>query len=316
MPRSPELSGSGIPPPTERKSRIKEAPQFNFLERICRGVEVVEMEGGERKYHVIWERDDLPVHTWHNTLQQVLNQHERVMERYLGTEIPLAAGKLLRIAGENQKMGELGTRLSNLSGRYLVPLRPPEPSVLKEEIFAIQAKLGQVTNEFKQKAKENLSLAMISPERTRQANGVLEANLAILERNRECLLIVQGTLARFRIVSYRRDVWEQTIENSFQELAQALDSLGRGNLTPKTKEQMARHISGARYGIFVRLNGIVGPEYWARIQTRGIQNLARFGDFLRQGNDQRAQRILQQAILKLERVVKEKQEREKLSLGK
>jgi len=56
---------------------------------------------------------------------------------------------------------------------------------------------------------------------------------------------------------------------------------------------------------------ISGPEYWQRIQTREIQRLKEVGDLLRKEKDQEASKILAEAILKLERVVKEKEAREK-----
>lgn len=310
MPRNPEFSGQGIPPPAEKRFRRKEIPRFNVLEPICHGVEVVQLETGETKYHVTWEKEAGPAHVFFSTVQQVLNNHERVIERFLGTQIPLAADKLLHLEGEGQRMTDLSRRLTNLAGRYLMPLRSEDSGALKKEIGDIAFTIGRVTNEYKRRAQASLESALATPQRPGQVDRVLEANMAVLKRNEESLLIVQGTLARFRRVSRKRDTWEGTIERSFRELASALLALEKEGLTEYQKEQIARQISGRGYGSWLRLNGINGPEYARRIQTPQVQNLARFGDFLRGGEERRAKRVLREAIFKLERVVQEKRTRE------
>lgn len=318
MPACPERE-SGIPlPETGGKSRREEIPRFSVIGGIWSGVEVVKMETGKetgkRKYHVVWKKDDRPTHNFFGTIQEVLNQHERVIERYLGTVIPLEADQLLKIEGESQRMATLSSALSTLGSRYLGPLGLTDSEKLKNEVTQIRSAIGRVSNEYKKQAQEKLGSALVSPQRDKQVDHVLEANLAILERNQECLSIVQGTLTRSRRVSQKREEWEGTIERSFKELAENLDKLKE--LNKNERGLMAWHISGKGHGVFVRLQGIPGPEYWKRIQTSPIQNLAHFGDFLREGNDQRARRILREAILKLERVVTEKQERQKTKVEK
>lgn len=295
MPSIPELTG-GI-------SQTPEKPLFTEIEPLCGGVKIVQMATGERKYMVSWMKGDLPARSFMGTIQAVLHQHERVIEKYLGIEIPLAAEGLLRIPGETQKMAELSSRLSSLAAKFLIPLRSGDSSVLKSEVEAICQKISRATNKYKQKAKTALD-----------GNKILEANLEILSRNEECLKIVQGTLRRFRTVSNQRDLWERTIEESFYRLAQRLKEL-EGEISEKEKKQMVNEISGARAGILARLNKIAGPEYCQRVQTREVQNLAEFGNFLNTGDEPKAKKILQGALFKLERVVREKQERA-LNLGK
>lgn len=306
---------SELPPdqrggPTPDKKRRKEVPQFTLIERICHGVEVVQMGTGERKYHVVWEKDDTPTHTFFSHLQAVLNQHERVIESNLGTQIPLAAKKLLHIPGETQRMAELSYRLSTLGARYLVPLKAQSTLTLKREIDEVSGDLGQVRNKYSKDAKLHLKSALLAPEESHQVDEVLKANLAILDRNKKCLGIVQGTLGRFRTVSQKREEWEAEIEKNFYHLAQRLEELQSGP-SERQKKQMINEILGKRAGILARLNGISDPDYYQRIHSRSVQNLARFGEFLGEGNEKRAKRILRQAILKLKRVISDRQERKK-----
>lgn len=299
----------------------KEAPQITVIERICRNVEVVEIDGA-RKYRVTWKagiagvegakaKKGEPVVCLFDTAEQVIHQHERVLENYLGVQIPLAVGEILKISGETQKMAGISTELSSLAGQFIVPFIPKASLALKEKAGEIRLKIGQVTNAYKLKAQAELERATLSEDEQKRTQAVLDANLAILERAKECLGIVGGVTSRLRIVTRVKNKWEQTITQTFYELARIFNGLQIKNYEdPKKREQLTRHISGeSEWSLIGKLNAISGPEYWQRIQSREVQGLCQVGDLLREGKDERIKILLARAILKLERVVKEGEER-------
>jgi hypothetical protein len=302
----------------------EEKSQANLIERICRNVEVVETMG-VRKYRVTWRggvegvggrvsgKGDM-VFCYFDTAQQVINQHERVLEKYLGTEIPLAAGKILAIPGETQKMTEISQQLSSLAAQFIIPLTPQASAQLRERVLKIKEKIGRVTNEYKQKAQVELVKTLFSKDERGTTEAMVSANLAILERTKESLGIVSGTNSRLLQVTRRRNEWEEIISQTFYEMAQIVKNLADGvyDNHPRKREQLARHISGeSEYSLIGKLNLISGPEYWERIQSREVQKLKEVGDLLREGKNEEAKKKLTAAILKLERVVKEKEGREK-----
>jgi len=318
MPVSPEVRGN-----FPLLSEGKEKPSFQIIEKISRNIRVVEI-GGQRKYQVIWKRGTEGVEgaslekegaaCYFDTAQQVIHQHERVLENYLGIQIPLAAGKILEIPGETQKMAKISQELSSLFGQFAIPLAPQASEQLKERVAKIKGEIGAASNEYKQKAQADLSRAFLSPEERERTQAVLGANLAILERTKECVGIVEGTNERLRIITRKRNEWEETIANAFYEMAKIVKDFENGVYSghPRKIEQLARHISGeSEWSLIGKLNLISGPEYWQRIQTGEIQRLKKVGDLFRKGRNEDALKILREAILKLERVVKEKEAREK-----
>jgi len=321
MPVSPEIMGKFFPLPES-----KEKPSFQVIEKISRNIQVVEI-GGIRKYQVAWKagttgvegvapsKKGEPVMCYFDTAEQVIHQHERVLENYLGTQIPLAAGKILEIFGETQRMARISQKLSSLVQEFAIPLKPETSDRLKEKIATIKGEVGKVANEYKQKAQKELEKAFVSQDERERTQAVLEANLAILKRTEECLGIVGGTNERLRIITRKRNKWEETIAKAFYEMAQIVKDFENGVYTdhPRKIEQLARHISGeSEWSLIGKLNLISGPEYWQRIQTKEVQRLKEVGDLLRRGKNEEALKILREAILKLERVVKEKEAREKI----
>lgn len=309
MPGGLEREGgvSHLPEESPRKSRKKEAPQFSVLERICSGVEVVECTGGKRKYRVVWGEKTLgvPRQCFFTTAQRVLDQHERVVGRYLGTAIPLAVKQVVTIPGEIQQMNKLAVDLTQLRSLYENPFARESLPYFQAEIGFLQREIGQVRNPFKLRAQRELRVAEATPQVREQAQKVLEANLAILRRTEECLGIVGGTTARFEYVSNRRDRWEGLISAAYSDLAKAFDDLDKGKTTG------FQFVAASKYSRFRQLQTISGPEYWRRIQSPDVKNLANFDAAVQNGDIKRAKRILQAAILKLKRVVQQRQERQK-----
>ncbi len=302
----------------------KEVSQIRVIEEITRNVKVVEIDG-RRKYQVIWRAGTVglegkesfkkgePVVCYFETAQQVIHQHERVLEGYLGTEIPLAAGKILAIPGETQKMARISQELSSLASQFVIPFTSQSSAQLKERVLKIKEEIGRVTNEYKQKAQFKLGEVFFSQDERKASEATFLANLAILKRAEECLDIVGGTNSRLRRVVNKKAEWEETISQIFYDVAQIVKDLESGVYAghPRKREQLARHISGqSGWSLAGKLSQISGPEYWQRIQTREVQGLWRVGELLRVGKDEEAKRVLITAILKLERVVKEKAKQE------
>lgn len=307
--------------PESLREERKEAPQITVIESIYRNVEVVEIDG-TRRYRVTWKagtagveraeaKREKPAVCYFDTAEQVINQHERVLEGYLGTEIPLAANQISQIPGETQKMAKISAALSSLAGQLVIPLTSDASLALKKRIPKIRNEIGAVTNVYKQKAQAELEKAALSEEERERTQAVLAANLAVLKRTAECLGIVGGTASRLRVVTQVKNGWEETMVKTFYELAAIYNDVGKGVYDghPRKREQLARHISGgSEWSLAGKLNQIPGPEYWQRIQTSDVRGLWQVGGFLREEDDEKAKKLLAAAILKLERVVKERKE--------
>lgn len=300
----------------------KEAPPISIIQTICRNVQVVEI-AGVRKYQVAWKEGTLgvgeaeqskgkPAICYFDTAEKVIHQHERVLERYLGTAIPLAANKVLEISGETQKMAKISQDLASLAREAIIPFTPTSSLDLKARVTAIRDEIGGVTNEYKLKAQAKLAGVGLEDERKR-TQAALGANMAILERASECLGIVGGTASRLRIVTRVKNEWEETMAKTFYEIAEILNGLKRGEYAGLQKrEQLVRHISGgSEFSLAGKLDQISGPEYWERIQSADVRGLWQVGGLLREGDDRKAKAFLEKAILKLERVAKERKERER-----
>lgn len=143
--------------------RRKETPQFTVVERICHGVEVVQMASGLRRYHVTYESGRLeqaePSNYFFDTISQVLNNHERVVQRNLGLLVRLPSGIEVLIPGEAQQMSELSGRLTALSGRHTALATLEQSLSLKGEVAVCLSELGNVTNAYKVAAKQDLEVA-------------------------------------------------------------------------------------------------------------------------------------------------------------
>lgn len=304
--------------PSERQPparRGEEVPQFSLIERICHGAEIVQMADGRRRYHVTYERGTFeapqPSHYFFDSVAQVLNNHERVIQRNLGLLVQLPEGTSLLIPGEAQRMSELSGKLTTLVGKQVALVTYDESSSLKGEIASCLSELGNVTNVYKVAAKQDLEVAYVETSAAGQLDAILSSALRITQRDTEALRIAQGTLGRWRIVFAKRDEEvERPIVRRYEDLGKELKRLNGGNLTEREREQVARHISGNE-GLLTQLNRITWPEYWRRIQDRDIQRLSDFGAHVRAGNDTIAVRILEHAISKLWRVAEERVKRER-----
>lgn len=299
--------------------RREEIPQFTIIEIICRGlrghaVEVVQMANESRRYHVTHDKGTLkspkPSHYFFDTIPQVLNNHERVIQEELGTLHRLPSGDALFIAGDTQRMSNLAERIATLAGSHIALATYEASTTLKDQIAQVRLELGDVRNPYKVAAKQELETAFGTPNPALALDALLAGGLDIVNKNAEDLRIAQGTLGRWRIVFTKRDDVERQIVAKYHELEARLKALQEGKLEGRSREQAARHISG-REGLLAQLNRICLPEYWARIQDRDVQRLADFGPQIRSGKDEQAIKILEGAITKLWRVVEERTKRKK-----
>lgn len=293
--------------------RRKETPKFTVVERICHGVEVVQI-GGMRRYHVTYESGRLespePSNYFFDTVPEVLNNHERVVQRNLGLLVQLPQETSILIPGEAQKMSELSGKLTTLAGKHIALATYDQSTSLKSEIASCHEELGDVRNPYKVAAKQDLQAAYAAIAPPTQLDAILSSALMVRQRNTEALRIAQGTLGRWRIVFTKREDVERSILTKYRQLAVRLAALSKGELDGRVREQAARQISGSE-GLLVQLNEITWPEYWQRIQDRDVQRLSDFSAHVRAGNDAAAIRILDNAISKLWRVVEDREKRER-----
>lgn len=305
----------------EARRRGKEAPQFSVVERICHGVEVVEMTDGTRQYRVTYERGtpDSPktVPLFFSTIPEVLNNHERVAQHEVGHALDWSGGITI-VSGELQKMGDFSQRLSPLAAYFVSPLTGRSSFDVRRKIAGFVEELKDVTNPHKVAARDQL---VVVYERSRvpredagegisteNVQGILESNREIASRMEQALKIAQGVLGRWRFVYDKREGWEELIVKKYEEVVKELEALRSGNLTARAREQAALHIS-AEKGLFAQLLRINGPEYRTRMMSREIQRLAKFGDHIRAENDKTAEKILEDAASKLWRVVSDREKR-------
>lgn len=308
--------------PERTPRRRREVPEFTLIETICRGVrghgvEVVQTTSGPRRYHVTYEKGTFEeprlANYFFDTIAEVLDNHERVMQSKLGMLARFPSGRELRIAGGTQEMSSLADRIATLAGSHIALATYEESSRLKDEIAATEMELGNVRNPYKVAAKQELGIAVGTSDPALQLDALLAGGLDISHKASEDLRIAQGVLARWRLVFAKRRTWEGIINRRYDELGEELERLRTGGLTSDAREQAARHISGPQEGVLAQLNKIEGPEYWQRIQDRDVQRLADsgFGAHIRAGNDRMAIKILEDAISKLWRVGEERTKRER-----
>lgn len=310
MPRRTEAEGPVI---VSRREWLKgvvlsEETEYTEVARICEGIWIVEFtmnNVAKRLYQVVWGEQSLaiPRVCYFETAQEVLNQHQRVIERILGTEIPLTAVQMLTIPGEMQRMGQFSERMVNLSRRFTNPLAQRSRAYFQKETELLQKELGPVTNRYKRVTKKHLAQAQAVGDNITEVQEVTDANLAILERMKECLGIARGTTVRYEKMLNQRNSWEDTIAAVFENLGRALEQVRQG------KTENLSFVAGSRYSQFAQLARIPGPEYWARIKSLEVQKLGVFPDLIKEGKTEEAKRVLQGVILKLERVVANRKER-------
>lgn len=310
-----------VPSEQEVRRRGKEAPQFDVVERICSGVEVVQM-GRKRLYHVVYSRGGRggkeQADYFFPTIGEVLNNQERVIQQNVGLALESSSG-FITLPGEFQRMGDLSQRIAAVVARSVSPLTQSGSRHLRGELVEFINELEQVTNPDKVEARGRLvtvyertkpaseqDVEIVSPEEVLE---ILRSNEGLARRMRDVLGKAQGVLTKWNLVYTKREDWEILILRKQTEILDELVRLRRGNLSRGDREQAARHISGEKDGTLAVLNRISGPEYLGRVHSREVQRLSQFGTLMRAGNDRRAIRILEDAAKKLARVALDREKR-------
>lgn len=292
-----------------RREPIPRDGEYTVVEEIVKDGVVIDERGN---YHVFWGRS----HYYFQDLQAVLYNHDRVIEKLQGTLITIQndTQRILEIEGEIPQVTRFAGRLSLISaGLRNVSLQTPQSHRrLLGELGQLQDEIGQVRDEFKKRGKEKITVALSGVEPAVAGQKTQEAAKDFLERATEAANKLEGAVKREERILQKRDKWEGVIEDSFRILGKYLLGLEeRGQPTPRWLQSMTLQIALSQKNIFSDLQAIAGQPYKRRMEQPEIKRLSELPDAVAQGDFLMTRRILREAILMLERVVKEKAERER-----
>lgn len=309
----PIAGGAGGARPLLHRDREKPIPkegEYKVVEEIIPGVVLIDEQGS---YHVFWGGSHYYVQ---DGIQGVLNNHDRVIENLQGTMIAIKneTVEFLEIAGEIPQAMRFSARLSMISaGLRNTSLQTPQTRrQLLGELGQLRDEIGQVRNELKRRGKDEITIALSVSEPKVAGEKAREAAKDFLERATEAATKLEGAIKREERILQKRNKWEGVIEDSFRILGNYLLGLEeRGKPTPRWLQSMTLQIALSRKNILSDLQAISGQPYKRRMEQPEIKRLGQLPDAVAQGDFLMTKRILREAILMLERVVKEKAERER-----
>lgn len=305
----PSVAG-GARPLLHRHEPIPKEGEYKVVEEIIPGVVLIDEQGS---YHVFWGGSHYYVQ---DGIQGVLNNHDRVIENLQGTMIAIKneTVEFLEIAGEIPQAMRFSARLSMISaGLRNTSLQTPQTRrQLLGELGQLRDEIGQVRNELKRRGKDEITIALSVSEPKVAGEKAREAAKDFLERASEAAAKLEGALKREERIIRKRDGWEKIIEDSFKILVIYLYQLQKRE-KPKQKwlNAMVTQITASENNLLQKLQGITGQPYKNRMLQREIERLAELPGVVEKGDFLLTKRILKEAILKLKRVIDEKDERER-----
>ncbi|MBI2196685.1 hypothetical protein HYU45_03700 [Candidatus Daviesbacteria bacterium] len=304
----PQIAG-GARPLLHRREDIPKEGEYTVVEEIVKDGILVDERG---YYHVFWGKS----HYYFQDFQAVLYNHDRVIENLQGTLITVQndVHRVLEIEGEIPQVIRFAHRLSFISaGLRNVSLHSPQTRrQLLGELSQLKDEIGQVRNELKKQGRDKIlaALASAKPEAARQQ--VQQSARDFLERASDAAAKLEGAVQREEILLRKRNRWEERIEDSFRILGNYLWQLEeRKHPTPRWLNSLSLQTAAGPKNILADLQGIPGQPYKGRMEQPEIRRLAEIPDVIARNDFLSAKRILNEAILMLSRVVKEKAERER-----
>lgn len=295
-----------------RRESIPRLGEYTVVEEIIKDGVLVDDKGN---YHVFWGKS----HGYFQDIQDVLYQHDRVIEKLQGTMVVIGSGlgRFLEIEGEVGQAARFAQRLSLISAglRNVSFLTTEAREIILGQLGQLQDEIGQVRNELKRKGLLAVEIALSTTKPEKAGLKTQEAAETFLQRASDAAAKLEGTIKREEMIIRKRDEWEKTIVDVFNILGTYYIELQRRSEAKTLKRSwlgtMVSQISSGDDNIFDALQGIKGQPYKRRMEQPEIKKLGQIPAAVEAGNLLLTKRILEEAFLILERVAKEKAERER-----
>lgn len=309
----PPIAGGARRPLLHRRKPIPEENAYRVVEEIVPGTVLIDENGD---YHVFWDKS----HCYFQDIQDVLCQHDRVIEKLRGTMIELGddLGRFLEIEGEVAQAARLTQRLFLLSAGLdnASFLTPRARENVLGQLGQLKDEVGGVRDKLKKKGLLAISIALSTSEPKKAGRKTQEAAGIFLQRASDATTKLEGAIKREERIIQKRDEWEKTIVDSYNILAIYCDKLKKKikdkTLTPRWLGTIVSQVATGENNIFDTLQSITGQPYKNRVEQPEIKKLkSSLPETVGQNNFSGAIKILEKAIIVLERVVKEKAKRER-----
>jgi hypothetical protein len=321
MLNNPETEGSGAPQDAKKTPRRKEIAPYEVVGRISRNIEID--QSGE--YHVWWgEGEGRQHHGPFETIEEVMNQHERVVMGYLGYKIPLPVRigrtfvshghEFLQIKGESQQMAEIGTGLLGLMSEFPTLKTSQDRQRLERRLERLKSQVGAVRNTYKRAASQALEEAIVAPSSAQKMVKTADAAKDIFQRTQETISKAEGTIHRWNRCAGRRDSWERILLQIYRGLINFKKLADEGKLTDAAKRNLVAQIyrrsqGRLKSGYLELLELVTGQPYKERTEDPRIKRLGRVENYVSQGDDEALRRTLEGAIDCLWRVADDRRKR-------
>lgn len=319
LPQMPEVGlsqaaeGAKARPKRERKK--KEVLEYKVVDRISKKIEIDDPQG---RYHVWWGEGVERRHHEFETIEEVMDQHERVVLGYLGYRIslPVRIGKtfvghgqeFLEMKGESQKMAEIGNTLLNLGAEFQSIKTREDRARLQRRLEGLKFRIGAARSAHKQAAARALEAAIVTPQVGVKMEKTGEAAKDIFERVQDTIDKTKGVIRRWNLCEEKRDKWEKILLKIYEGLIGFRKMMDEGKLDEEEKRKMVGKICGVnikgklKRGYIEWSTLITGLPYKERVEDPRFKRLAKVEEYVLSGDDEALARTLDNAIKCLWRV--------------
>lgn len=286
---------------------------FEVAQKISRKM-LVDPDG---MLHIFWGEGGKRDENILSDLNVAIRQGVHVIERYRGL-VEKIGGEELILTGEAWQMSQLVGELQRIISRFLEPreISSIEAGEIRAEFERISKRIGQVSNEFKFRAKGRvITMPPFKDEQgiknTKVPVRTGEAALDLLRRFDEINEKTWGTILRTRRLIEEKMRIERIIVTVYNSLGRLLKNFENGQVPDQqTLERIASQVVGNTANLMSGLITIkVQPYLGERIQSREIRRLGRLPVYIEQGRIDSFRRALEGAFLKLRPVVQEREAR-------
>lgn len=290
---------------------------------------------GTGRYHVYWhrERPDGRLALVHHggpqgfdSIQSVMDQHERVILGYTGVtiELPSEEAREFSLSGSTfpQLIAEMNTlvlpgeqrRIHKYIGTLLAATRDlprattnGEIAGIRQELKELKRDLGGSINRHKKAAAASLETGLIGTkgELLSRAN---DAQLHLLQRSRQTVSIVVGTMERYNALERLQLEWNEIVEGLPGVAGQVLKILESPSSDSEIEKVVRSNVLNKTLGLEGRLLRLQGEPYFGRAQ-QFIDSLSPLRKLWEERDYQKMLRILRTQALSLQ-IWKDKVRRE------
>jgi len=286
---------------------------FEVAQKISRKM-LVDPDGA---LHIFWGEGENRQENTLSDLNVAIRQGTHVIERYQGLVEKIKDEELI-LPGEARQMSQLVGELQRIISRFLETreISSVGAGEIRAEFERISKRIGQVSNEFKLRAKGRVvTMPSLIDEQGRKNTKVPvragEAALDLLRRFDEISEKTWGTILRTRRLVEEKMRIERIIVAVYNSLGRFLKNFENGQSPDQqTLKRIASQMVGNSANLMSGLRTIkVQPYLRERIQSREIKRLGRLPAYVKQGRIDSFRRALEGAFLKLRPVVQEREAR-------